>query len=154
MLTSYRLPSERQQRSRVRHLNGWRHRADYWAAQLRATRFAARLDETARARQTEWTKCPRIAIQLSNRLVRRGKPKATHVDSALSVHGFWRLWQRKKKDAEPELPRRQKLLKHRDNPLIDADTSVDGDVIGDEQTDTNNDDLVGLIIALIPKKPK
>ena len=50
-------------------------------------------------------------------------------------------------DTEPEPPRRRKKVRHRVNPLIDAEAGVDGDSINDEKSDEENEDLDEFIVA-------
>ena len=50
-------------------------------------------------------------------------------------------------NAEPEPPRRQKRARRRVNPFIDAEAGVDGDASNDEETDDENNDLDGFIVA-------
>ena len=50
-------------------------------------------------------------------------------------------------DTEPEPPRRRKKMRHRVNPFIDAETGVDGDASNDEESDEENDDIDGFIVA-------
>ena len=50
-------------------------------------------------------------------------------------------------NAEPEPQRRRKRARRRVNPFIDAEVGVDGDASGDEETDDENNDLDGFIVA-------
>ena len=50
-------------------------------------------------------------------------------------------------DTEPKPPRRRKKARRRVNPFIDAEAGVDRDVSGDEETDDENNDLDGFIVA-------
>ena len=48
---------------------------------------------------------------------------------------------------EPQPVRRRKNARHCANPFINAETKVDGDASGEEETDDENDDLDGFIVA-------
>ena len=50
-------------------------------------------------------------------------------------------------NAEPETPRRQKRARRHVNPFIDAEAGVDGDASNDEETDDENNDIDGFIVA-------
>ena len=50
-------------------------------------------------------------------------------------------------NAEPEPPRHRKRARRRVNPFIDAEAGVDKDASGDEETDDENNDLDGFIVA-------
>ena len=50
-------------------------------------------------------------------------------------------------DTEPQPVRRRKSARRRANPFIDTEAGVDGEASGDEQTDDENDDLDGFIVA-------
>ena len=51
------------------------------------------------------------------------------------------------KDAEPKPLRWQKKAKRSVNLFIDAKAGVDGDASNDEETDDENNDLYGFIVA-------
>ena len=50
-------------------------------------------------------------------------------------------------DTEPQPVRRRKNARRRANPFIDTEAGVDGNASGDENTDDENDDLDGFIVA-------
>ena len=50
-------------------------------------------------------------------------------------------------DIEPQPVRRRNSARRRANPFIDTEAGVDGEASGDEQTDDENDDLDGYIVA-------
>ena len=50
-------------------------------------------------------------------------------------------------DTEPQPVRRRTNARRRANPFIDTEAGVDGNASGDENTDDENDDLDGFIIA-------
>ena len=50
-------------------------------------------------------------------------------------------------DTEPQPVRRRKSARRRANSFIDTEAGVDGEASGDEQTDDENDDLNGFIVA-------
>ena len=50
-------------------------------------------------------------------------------------------------DTEPQPVRCRKNARRRANPFIDTEAGVDGNASGDENTDDENDDLDGFIIA-------
>ena len=50
-------------------------------------------------------------------------------------------------DTEPQPVRRRKKARRRANPFIDTEAGVDGNASGDEQTDYENNDLDGFIVA-------
>ena len=50
-------------------------------------------------------------------------------------------------DTEPQPVRRRKNARRRENPFIDTEAGVDGNTSSDEQTDDENDDLDGFIVA-------
>ena len=50
-------------------------------------------------------------------------------------------------DTEPQPVRRRKNARRRANPFIDTEAGVRGNASCDENTDDENDDLVGFILA-------
>ena len=50
-------------------------------------------------------------------------------------------------DTEPEPPRWRKNARRRVNPFIDAEAGVNEDASNDEQSNDENDDLDGFIVA-------
>ena len=50
-------------------------------------------------------------------------------------------------DTEPQPVRSPKNARRRANPFIATEAGVDGDASGDEQTDDENNDLEGFIVA-------
>ena len=50
-------------------------------------------------------------------------------------------------DTEQEPPRRRKIARRRLNPFIDSEAGVDLDASNDEESDDENDDLDGFIVA-------
>ena len=50
-------------------------------------------------------------------------------------------------DTEQEPPRRRKIARRRMNLFIDSEAGVDGDASNDEESDDENYDLDGFIVA-------
>ena len=56
-------------------------------------------------------------------------------------------YEQEEENTEPQPVRRRKNAPRRANPFIDTEAGVDGNASGDEQTDDENDDLHGFIVA-------
>ena len=54
---------------------------------------------------------------------------------------------KQKEDTKQEPPRRRNKERRRVNPFIDAEAGVDGDASNAEESDNENDELDGFIVA-------
>ena len=136
--------------TRWRHPNGWRDRANHCSRQPRAAYLAARSDakvsHTA-TRRTKWVERLLATIPSSHRYIRLRRASSTSVAASPFAPEAWRWWLQQESDAEPQPPRRLQKSRRHTNPFIDVEICVEGDAIGDDGTEDENDDLNGFIVA-------